>query len=106
MSAEDSRSAMASACSSNYHTKDLRYRRICWREFGTERNEMCDHLVYNIKGPAKEILQETREEIRMVWRDPANSREAALTAAYNAMCDAEKHLRDNLGSEGVGSDAE
>ncbi len=95
MSAEDARGAMVSPYCNNYHTTDPRYRHLSWREFGTERNDMCDHLVHNVTHPAEEILQGARKKIRMVWRDPASSREAALTAAYNAMCDAEKCLRDN-----------
>ena len=102
MSAEDARSAMVSPYGTNHHTEDPRRRRLSWREFGTDRNEMCLHLVYDVMEPAQQILEEARKNIHVVLQGPASSREAALTAAYNAMCDAEKCLRDDSDSESNG----
>ena len=96
MSSEDVRGAMVSPYSTHVHTADPpRRRSLSWREFATDRNEMCDHLVYNVMDPAKEVLVEARQELSKVRRDPPSSREAALTAAevaYNAICKAEKCL--------------
>ena len=50
-----------------------------------------------------------RRDIRLCWQDPQANYPAALTAAYKAMCDAERHLRDQSDdeeSEGVGADSD
>ena len=79
----------------NYHTRDPRCRSLSWREFGQERNDMCDHLVCEIIGPAGEIMARARRDIRRAWSGTTGAdQQGALTAAYNALCDAERKLRD------------
>lgn len=94
MTAEDWRGAMVSPYDTLHDMLDSRYRRLSWREFGRERNKMCDHLVYEVMEPAENVLMRARRQIRLCWQDPQADYESALTAAYNAMCDAERHLRD------------
>ncbi len=94
MTAEDWRGAMVSPYGNDSDTRDPHYRNLSWREFGQEKNEMCDHLCNVIDG-AEDILSEGRRQIRMAWNDPRADSRAPLTAAYNAMCEAEETLRDN-----------
>ena len=94
MTAEDWRGKLESPYGNNSNTRDPHYRHLTWREFGEERNEMCDTLS-TINDEAQSILEEARMRIRMVWDDPGADRRAPLTAAYNAMCDAEHILRDS-----------
>ncbi len=49
--------------------------------------------------PAEDTLSEARRDIRSALQDPKTDYRAALTAAYNAMCDAERQLRDNDSEE-------
>jgi len=96
MATEDARGAMVSKYGTNHHTKDPRYRRLSWREFAVERNNMCDHLVYEVLEPAKELIEEARTQIRVVMdnHQVGDGRQAALagalTASYNAFIDVEK----------------
>ena len=99
MAAEDWCGKMVSPYGTNHHTRDPRRRFLSWREFGEERNEMCHHLSYDVIGSAEEALMRARRQIRMAWNDPGADSRAPLTAAYNAMCDAEKILRDNSDEE-------
>jgi len=110
MATEDARGAMVSKYGTNHHTKDPRYRRLSWREFAVERNNMCDHLVYEVLEPAKELIEEARADIRVVMDNhQGDGRQAALagalTASYNALIDVEKVLRDDE-SDGQHTDSD
>ncbi len=96
--AVDYRGAMESPYGNNVHTRDPNSRRLSWREFGQMRNEVCDHLA-TFNAEAREALVEARREIRVALADPGSNcgeirraRTAALSAAYNAMIDAERIL--------------
>ena len=95
MAAEDWCGKMVSPYGTNHHTRDPRRRCLSWREFGEDRNEMCLHLVYEVMEPAQDTLSQARRNIRMAWQDPNTDYPTALKTAYNAMCDAERQLRDN-----------
>ncbi len=88
MSAEDWRGAMVSPYP--YNTGRLR----SWREFGMERNDMCNHMQWNMIDPAMDILASARARAREAWDGPATKRRKALIAAENAMWDAEHALLD------------
>ena len=60
---------------------------------------MCHHLSYDVMGRAHDTLLQARRNIRMAWQDPNTDYRKALIAAYNAMCDAERQLRDNDSDE-------
>ena len=102
MAAEDWRGAMVSPYDTPHDARDPCYRRLSWRESGVARNEMCDHLVYEVMEPAEDVLTRARRQIRLCWRDAQANYPSALTAAYNAMCDAERHLRDQSDDEESG----
>ncbi len=105
MTAEDWRGAMESPYGNNVHTRDPNYRMLSWREFGQERDEMCERLV-NVNAEAREAthdavetLAEARRDIRVALAVPGSNCEeirragaTALGAAYNAMIDAESIL--------------
>jgi len=101
MATEDARGAMVSKYGTNHHTKDPRFRRLSWREFAVERNNMCDHLVYEVLEPAKELIEEARTQIRVVMdnHQVGDGRQAALagalTTSYKALVAVEKVLRDD-----------
>ena len=97
MTAEDWRGALESPYGNHSDTRNPDYRHLTWREFGQERNEMCDHLA-TINNDAEEILVRARRQIRMGWNDP-NCGLQPLTAAYNNMCDVEHILRDDSDSD-------
>ena len=105
MTAEDWRGAMESPYGNNSDTRDPNYRRLSWREFGQERDEMCDQLVAinnearEVTHDAVETLAEARREIAVALAVPGSNCEeirragtAALGAAYNAMIDVESIL--------------
>ncbi len=105
MMAEDWRGAMESPYGNNSDTRDPNYRRLSWREFGQERNEMCDQLA-TVNAEAGEALVEARREIRVALDDPGSdcweirrARTAALIAAYNAIFDTERILLDESSSD-------
>ena len=81
---------------------DPNWRYQAWREFGQERNEMVERLLHDVMAPAEDTLSEARRDIRSALQDSKTDYRAALTAAYNAMCDAERHLRDQSDDEGSG----
>ena len=109
MATEDARGAMVSNYSTNFHTNDPRHRPLSWKEFAVDRNSMCDHLVYEVLEPARELLEEARATIRGVFVSQRaaeaasgsgrTQREAvllgALNAAHNSMVDTERVLRDD-----------
>ena len=99
MTAEDWRRKMVSPYGTNHHTRDPRHRFLSWREFGQERDDMCNHLVYEVMEPAQDTLLQARRSIRTAWQDPNTDYRKTLTAAHNAMCDAERQLRDNDSDE-------
>ena len=108
MSTEDARAAMASPYSTHVYNADSPPRRriLSWREHGVERNEMCDHLVYNVMEPAKERLEEARQNIRTASSDPNLTDKAALNAAYVAMYEVTGCLEDNSDSSESVSESE
>ena len=88
MSAEDAHAAMVSPYRKPFDpTKRLPQRRplLSWCEIGIERNETCEHLLYNVIEPAKERLEEARQNIRTASSDPNRTDRAALDDAYVAM---------------------
>ena len=96
MSARGWLPAMSSPYSTSFHTRDLRHRSLSWRDFGQERNDVCDYLVFEVMEPAEEILASARRDIRSFLSDPTDSsnHREALTTAYNAMCAVDRALRD------------
>ena len=94
MMAEDWRGAMESPYGNRVDTRDPNHRMLSWREIGQERNETCDYLA-TVNAEAREALVEARGEIRVALDDPGSDRRAALTAAYNAMREAETTLNDD-----------
>jgi len=67
-------------------------------------------LVYKVVGPAKDIIEEARADIRVVMDNhQGDGRQAALagalTASYNALIDVEKVLRDDE-SDGQHTDSD
>ena len=62
---------------------------------------MCDHLAYKVMG-AEEVLMRARRQILLCWQGPPAGYESALTAAYNAICDAERHLGEQSDDEESG----
>ena len=54
-----------------------------------------EYLINDVIKPAEDILVEARAEIRRFWQDRDLSRQAALTAAYNALGNARKLLRED-----------
>ena len=100
MEREDLRAASFSPYGTNYTPgvrvrDDPNWRYQTWREFGQERDDMCNHLVYEVMEPAQDTLLQARRNIRMAWQDPNTDYPTALKRAYNAMCDAERQLRDS-----------
>ena len=63
MAAEDWRGKMVSPYGTRHHTRDPRFRHLSWREFGEERNEMCDHLVFEVIEPARTELRDVQNMI-------------------------------------------
>ena len=108
MSTEDARAAMASPYSTHVYTADSPPRRriLSWREVGVERIEMCDYLMYNVMEPAKERLEEARQNIRTASSDPNLTDKAALNAAYVAMYEVTGCLEDNSDSSESASESE
>ena len=93
MTAEDLRGAAFSPYGI-YPPTDPRHRLCTWREFGEERREKCSELCDRLVA-AREMLDGPRAVARQEYDDAwANHREA-LKRAYNAMCDAERCLRDD-----------
>ena len=88
MTAEDSRSAMVSPYPTNTG------RDVSWREFGMERNDMCDHMTFNRIDPAMETLARARFRVAVIRNGPVTNIHDKLTDAYNDLCDAEWLLRD------------
>ena len=70
-----------------------------WRVFGTKQDEIVDNIVDNFIEPVHDILGEGRHNIRIACLDPNTDYRAALTAAHDAMYDAERQLRDNDSDE-------
>ena len=62
------------------------------REEGQMHTESIKYLYDEVIGPALDILEEARRDIRMREGTPAYTPD--LVQAYNAMCDAEERLRD------------
>ena len=105
MMAEDWRGAMESPYGNNPDTRDPNYRRLSWREIGQMRNATCEFLA-TVNTAAMEVLVEARREIRVALDDPGSdcgeirrARTAALSAAYNAMIDAERTLNGESSEE-------
>ena len=73
---------------------DPNWRYQTWREFGQERDDMCNHLVYEVIEPAQDTLLQALRNIETARQDPNTYYRNALIAAYNAMCNAERQLRD------------
>ena len=105
MEADDLRIASLSPYGTNYTPggrmdDDPNWRYQTWREVGQERSEMVERLLDDVMAPADETSSEARRDIRLALQDPSGvDSRAALTAAYNAMCDAERQLRDNDSDE-------
>ena len=73
------------------------------REEGQMHTESIKYLYDEVIGPALDILEEARRDIRMREGTPAYTPD--LVQAYNAMCDAEQRLR-NEDSEDMSEDNE
>ena len=99
MEREDLRAASFSPYGTNYTPgvrvrDDPNWRYQTWREFGQERDDMCNHLVYEVMEPAQDTLLQALRNVETAWQDPNTYYRNALIAAYNAMCNAERQLRD------------
>ena len=99
MEREDLRAASFSPYGTNYTPgvrvrDDPNWRYQTWREVGQERNDMCNHLVHEVMEPAQDTLLQALRNIRTARQDPNTYYRNALIAAYNAMCNAERQLRD------------
>ena len=84
---------MVSPYGNNYHTRDPRFRHISWREFGEERNEMCDHLQFEVIDPTLPILFDAIENVEIALALPAGLHDrASLANAHGALCEASRTL--------------
>ena len=88
MQVEDLRQAQISP----YDETFSRSRKFTWREVGQIQIAQVVYLHEQVIGPAVNIMEEARRGIRMLEGTPAYTPD--LVQAYNAMCDAEKRLRD------------
>ena len=58
------------------------YRMLTWEEFGEERNNMCDHLISNVIGPAQQQAWLALRQIRIA---EAETKVVCKAAIYNPL---------------------
>ena len=97
MTAEDYRGTVLSPYPAGCHTTDAHLRLKTWKEFGTERNQRCDHVTFNVIEPATEALDQMCSDMRTKLTAPASTSQPwykALETVHNEIRRIQSILRE------------